>query len=49
MGAFVIDHELVTRNFPEGKGSIEMLCIYEVTDGYIQRASFAFGEQKLAA
>jgi len=46
---FVVDHELITRNFPEGKGTIEMLCVYEVVDGYIQRASFALGEKKLCA
>src|SRR4051794_10097046 len=28
MGSFVVDHELITRNFPEGKGTIEMLCVY---------------------
>jgi len=27
MGAFVIDHELVTRNFPEGECTLEMLCL----------------------
>ena len=49
VGNFVVDHELITRNFPEGKGTIEMLCIYEVINGRIQRASFALGEKKLAA
>lgn len=49
MGNFVVDHELITRNFPEGRGTIEMLCVYEVVDGYIQRASFALGEKKLGA
>ncbi|HEX4330113.1 MAG TPA: nuclear transport factor 2 family protein [Burkholderiales bacterium] len=48
-GNFVTDVEVITRNFPEGKGTIEMLCIYEVADGLIQKASFAFGEKKLAA
>jgi hypothetical protein len=47
-GNFVTDVEVITRNFPEGKGTIEMLCIYEVVDGLIQKASFAFGEKKLA-
>jgi putative hydrolase of HD superfamily len=41
MGNFVVDLELITRHFPEGKGSIEMLCIYEVMDGLIYKASFA--------
>ena len=46
MGSVVVDHELITRNFPEGKGTIEMLCIYQVTNGVIQKATFALGEQK---
>jgi putative hydrolase of HD superfamily len=49
MGNFVTDLEVVTRNFPEGKGSLEMLCIYEVEDGRIVRASFAAGEKRLFA
>ncbi|MET3651369.1 nuclear transport factor 2 family protein [Dyella japonica] len=44
MGSFVIDLEEVTRNFPEGKGRMEMLCIYEVAQGHIVKASFAMGE-----
>lgn len=36
----VIDHERVTRNFPEGPGTIEMLCIYLIEQGLIARASF---------
>jgi uncharacterized protein (TIGR02246 family) len=47
MGNVVVDHERVTRNFPEGKGTIELLCVYEVRDGFIRRVSFAFGEKKL--
>jgi hypothetical protein len=43
MGNIVTDLELITRNFPEGLGLLEMLCIYEVVDGRIQRASFAPG------
>jgi hypothetical protein len=49
MGSFVIDHERVTRNFPEGRGSVEMLCVYEVRDGLIQKASFSVGAQTLDA
>lgn len=48
MGNLVVDLELITRNFPEGKGSIEMLCIYEVADGLIHKASFALGEKSIA-
>lgn len=47
MANFVIDLERITRNFPEGKGSIEMLCIYEIVDGLIQKASFSLGEKIL--
>ena len=43
----VVDHELVIRNFPEGKGEIEMLCIYEIASGLIQKASFSFGQAKV--
>lgn len=47
MGNVVVDHERVTRNFPEGTGTIEMLCVYEVENGVIQRASFSLGEKIL--
>ncbi|MDY0962761.1 nuclear transport factor 2 family protein [Massilia sp. CFBP9026] len=47
LGNFVTDLEIVTRNFPEGKGTIEMLCVYEVVEGRIVRASFAAGETRL--
>lgn len=36
----VIDHERITRNFPEGLGSVEMLCIYTVENDLIQRGIF---------
>src|SRR5437899_507064 len=29
MGSIVIDHERVTRTFPEGPGTIELVMIYE--------------------
>jgi hypothetical protein len=47
MGSWVTDLELITRNFPEGVGTLEMLCIYEVVDGRIRRASFAPGATTL--
>lgn len=47
MGKFVTDLELITRNFPEGVGTLEMLCIYEVENGRIRRASFAPGATTL--
>lgn len=49
IGNIVTDHELITRNLPEGLGTLEMLCIYEVVNGRIQRASFASGAVTLLA
>lgn len=49
VGNIVTDTEIITRMFPEGPGTIEMLCIYEVVEGHIQRASFAVGEQRMHA
>ena len=37
-GNRVIDHERVTRTFPEGPGEIELVMIYEVVDGRIAQA-----------
>lgn len=45
MDDVVIDHEIVTRNFPEGRGTIRLICIYRVRDGLIREASFVFGEK----
>jgi hypothetical protein len=33
----VVDHERVTRTFPEGPGTIEVVMIYEVRGDYIVR------------
>lgn len=49
LGNIVTDFEVVTRNFPEGLGTVEMFCIYEVIDGCIARASSAAGPTTLAA
>ncbi len=43
----VVDHEVVTRNFPEGKGEMEMLCVYQIENGLISTASFSLGQPKL--
>ena len=48
MGNVVVDLEVITRNFPDGLGTLEMLCIYEVADGLIQKASFAPGRTTMA-
>ena len=45
----VADLELIERTFPEGPGTIEMLCLYEVADGRIRKASFVTGEKRLLA
>lgn len=49
MGTVIIDHEEVTRDFPEGPGRIELVCIYVVERGLIQSASFVFGPRVLTA
>lgn len=47
LGNLVVDHERVTRTFPEGPGSIELVATYEVLNGRIARAWFVFGTRKL--
>lgn len=49
IGNVVADLELIERTFPEGPGTIEMLCLYEVADGLIRKASFVTGEKRLLA
>lgn len=36
-------------HFPEGTGTLEMLCIYEVHGAHIRKAFFAVGEKRLHA
>ena len=40
LGRFVVDHERVTRTFPEGTGTIDLVATYEVVDGKIINAWF---------
>jgi len=47
-GGLVVDHEVVTRNFEEGRGEIEVMAIYEVLDGKIAQAWFRMGETRIA-
>jgi putative hydrolase of HD superfamily len=47
LGDMVIDHESVTRTFPEGAGRIELVCMYQVRAGKIVTASFVFGAKSL--
>ena len=49
VGNLVIDHERVTRTFPEGPGTMEMVAMYEVVAGRITRAWFRFGAKTLDA
>jgi hypothetical protein len=49
MGNIVIDHEEVTRTFPEGSGRVDMVAIYEVVDGKIQSASVQVSNKRLDA
>ena len=46
-GRFVIDHEVVTRTFPEGPGTLELVATYEVVNGRIQNAWFLAGAKIL--
>lgn len=43
----VIDHETVTRNFPEGRGEVDVVCIYEVAGGKIGKAWFKIGKPRI--
>jgi hypothetical protein len=47
MGNIVVDHEEVTRTFPDGPGRIRLLMIYEVQAGRIAVAWTIAGEKKL--
>ena len=45
----VVDHEKVTRTFPEGAGEIELVMIYEVKEGRIAKAWTIAGPKTLFA
>lgn len=47
LGNTVIDHEIITRTFPEGTGTLEIAAIYEVRNERIASAWFIPGEKKL--
>jgi GrpB-like predicted nucleotidyltransferase (UPF0157 family) len=48
-GAMVVDHEKVSRTFPEGAGEIELVMIYEVKEGRIAKAWTITGAKKIFA
>jgi hypothetical protein len=43
----VVDQEVVTRTFPEGTGSVEVIALYEVAEGKIAKAWFIIGPRVL--
>jgi hypothetical protein len=45
----VVDHEKVTRTFPEGAGEIELVMIYEVKEGRIAKAWTIAGAKTIFA
>jgi hypothetical protein len=47
MGNLVIDHEKVTRTFPEGPGTIELVAIYQVENSKIAKAWFVYGPKEI--
>jgi hypothetical protein len=49
MGNIVIDHETVSRNFPEGRGKVDLVAIYEVADGLIRSQTVQVSNQRLDA
>ncbi len=46
MDGIVVDHEIVTRMFPDGLADVEMICIYEVHAGLIIKATYAIGQAR---
>ncbi len=49
VGSMVVDREVVTRNFPEGKGRVDVIAIYDVAEGKILKVWFKMGEPVLDA
>ncbi|WP_159997224.1 nuclear transport factor 2 family protein [Roseomonas sp. 18066] len=46
--ALVIDHETMTRTYPDGRGAVEVFAIYEMARGRIARAWLCLGTPQLA-
>lgn len=49
MGNVVVDHERVTRTFPEGTGVLDAVAIYEIQNGKIAKAWLILGPRSLDA
>ena len=47
LGNLVVDHETVTRDFPEGPGELDVVAKYEIADGKIAKAWFKMGTRRL--
>ncbi len=47
LSGFVVDQEVVTRNFPEGLGTLDVVCVYEVKGEKITRAWFLSGTKTI--
>jgi hypothetical protein len=47
VGNVVVDHETVQRNFPEGRGEVDVICTYQVENRKIAKAWFKMGEPRL--
>lgn len=46
IGSRVIDTEIVTRNFPEGRGEVDVVGIYEVENDLITKVWFMMGSPR---
>ncbi|WP_419897563.1 nuclear transport factor 2 family protein [Roseomonas sp. USHLN139] len=46
--SLVIDHETMTRTYPDGRGAVEVYAIYELARGRITRAWLCLGTPQLA-
>ncbi|MCE9521126.1 MAG: nuclear transport factor 2 family protein [Alphaproteobacteria bacterium] len=49
VGTMVVDREIVTRNFPDGIGEVDVIAIYEVDGDKIAKAWFKMGTPRPAA
>jgi hypothetical protein len=47
VGNFVVDQEIVTRDFPDGPGEVDVIAIYEIEAGKIAKAWFKMGQPRL--
>ena len=47
VGNLVVDQEIVTRDFPNGPGEVDVIAMYEIDGGKIARAWFKIGPPRL--